>query len=306
MIFNLPETIDASLFTTLPAHFRVAETSTWSLANMGGRAIDSFLEGPSFDRNGQLHVVDIPNGRIFRISEDGGWELFAQYDGWPNGLKIHRDGDFYVADYRRGIVRIDPTTREPEFLLETRDSEGFKGCNDLFFTSDGALYFTDQGQTGLHDPTGRVFRMDAEGRLAMLVATVPSPNGIVANLAQDQIFVAATRGNAIWRLPLLKEGQVSKVGLFIQLSGGIAGPDGLALDAEGGVLVCQVGLGVLRYDALGLLTHVVRSPAGVLWTNLAFGTGDHHRLFLVDSVGANIHTATMPVPGTVLFSHLLT
>jgi len=27
------------------------------------------------------------------------------------------------------------------------------------------LYFTDQGQTGLHDPTGRVYRLTAGGRL---------------------------------------------------------------------------------------------------------------------------------------------
>jgi gluconolactonase len=302
-MFSAPHQIEAAVFSKLPESFRKRHRNPWSDANMGGRVIDAFLEGPSFDRSGNLYVVDIPYGRVFKISPGGEWAPFAEYDGWPNGLKIHRDGSIYIADYRRGVVRLDRDSGQPEFLLETRNSEGFKGCNDLFFTNDGSLYFTDQGQTGLHDPTGRVYRMDPQGRLALLVSNVPSPNGIVSNIAQNQIYVAATRGNAIWRLPLMADGQVSKVGLFIQLSGGIAGPDGLAVDVEGGLLVCQVGLGVLRFDAMGMLTHVVPSPPGVLWTNLAFGGPDAKTLFIVDSAGSSIFMADMPVAGVPMFSH---
>ena len=36
------------------------------------------------------------------------------------------------------------------------------------FASSGDIYFTDQGQTGLHDPTGRVYRLSPEGRLDCL------------------------------------------------------------------------------------------------------------------------------------------
>ena len=51
---------------------------TWADANQGGRAIDSFLEGPSFDRQGRLYVTDIPFGRIFRIEPDGAWTFLSQ------------------------------------------------------------------------------------------------------------------------------------------------------------------------------------------------------------------------------------
>lgn len=37
--------------------------------------MDCFIEGPSFDKSGDLYVVDIPFGRIFRISRDGIWSL---------------------------------------------------------------------------------------------------------------------------------------------------------------------------------------------------------------------------------------
>ena len=54
--------------------------------------------------------------------------------------------------------------------------------------------------------------------------------------------MAVTRANAIWRLSLLSDGGVSKVGTWIQFSGGLAGPDGLALDIEGGVVVALPGM----------------------------------------------------------------
>ena len=38
---------------------------------MGGREVDSFLEGPVFDQVGNLYVTDIPFGRIFRIDPQG-------------------------------------------------------------------------------------------------------------------------------------------------------------------------------------------------------------------------------------------
>ncbi|MBB5696610.1 SMP-30/gluconolactonase/LRE family protein, partial [Roseomonas pecuniae] len=70
--------------------------------------MDCFLEGPSFDRQGRLYVTDIPFGRVFRISPEGEWEQVAEYDGWPNGLKIHRDGRIFITDYKRGIMLLDP------------------------------------------------------------------------------------------------------------------------------------------------------------------------------------------------------
>jgi gluconolactonase len=45
--------------------------------------------------------------------------------------------------------------------------------------SNGDVYFTDQGQTGLHDPTGRVYRLAPDGRLDCLIDTGISPNGLV-------------------------------------------------------------------------------------------------------------------------------
>lgn len=45
--------------------------------NQGGCLVDSFLEGPVFDEQGNLYVSGIPFGRVFRINPDGEWELLT-------------------------------------------------------------------------------------------------------------------------------------------------------------------------------------------------------------------------------------
>ncbi|MEM8553077.1 MAG: SMP-30/gluconolactonase/LRE family protein, partial [Pseudomonadota bacterium] len=184
--------VHAELFTSLPSEFRdVERRSAWIDANKPGGKLDSFLEGPALAPDGALWVADIPHGRIFRIDSEKRWSLAAQYDGWPNGMRWHRDGHLYIADYKRGIMCLRDDESAPQPVIETHRSEGFKGCNDLWFARDGTLFFTDQGQTGLHDPTGRVYRADPSfGRLEVLVANAPSPNGLVTGGADSVLFVA--------------------------------------------------------------------------------------------------------------------
>lgn len=96
-----------------------------------GRSGGLFHRGASFDKSGNLYVVDIPFGRIFRISRDGVWSLIIEYDGWPNGLKIAPDGRVLVADYMNGLMELDPQRDTISPLLGHRNCESLRGCNDL-------------------------------------------------------------------------------------------------------------------------------------------------------------------------------
>src|SRR5690349_16093301 len=122
-----PQRIKTEIHARLPEKFRNKASTSWSDANRAGTAIDSFIEGPSFDREGNLYFADIPFGRIFRLAPGGDIELIVQYDGWPNGLKIRKDGRIFVADHKRGLMQLDPARGAIEPVLESRHSEGFKG-----------------------------------------------------------------------------------------------------------------------------------------------------------------------------------
>ncbi|MBM3395956.1 MAG: SMP-30/gluconolactonase/LRE family protein [Betaproteobacteria bacterium] len=303
--FAPPKEIDAVAWARLPDALRDArEDNARTRGQPSGFPAKAFLERPSFDREGNLWCVDIINGRLLTIDRNGEFSVAVQYDGWPNGLKIHRDGRVFIADYKHGIMVFDRDTREVTPLIERYQMERLKAVNDLFFARNGDLYFTDQGLTGLHDPTGRLFRYSVDGKLTCLLNNVPSPNGLVMNPEETQVLLAVTRGNCVWRVPLTAEGGVSKVGVFVQMSGGI-GPDGLALDSSGGLIIAHVGLGsVWVMSPAGEPLFRIRSPLGPLTTNMAFGDEGNRQIYITESHSGTILRADLSIPGKTMYSHV--
>ena len=59
--------------------------------------------------------------------------MAVEYDGEPNGLKIHKDGRIFVADYRRGILQLDPASGALSPVVEHDQGQPFKGAkhNDM-------------------------------------------------------------------------------------------------------------------------------------------------------------------------------
>jgi gluconolactonase len=203
---------------------------------------------------------------------------------------------------------LDPVKGEVTPDVYEVAGERFRGINDLVFAKNGDLYFTDQGGSSMIDPTGRVMRLRADGEIEILLANVPGPNGLALNPAETLLYVNVTRSNNVWRVPLLPSGGMSaigaKVGVFIQLSGGLNGPDGLAIDAEGGLAVCLSGLGtVWLFSRYGEPVARIKSCKGIRTTNAAYGGPDGKTLYITESETGSILMARMPAPGTTMYSH---
>jgi gluconolactonase len=295
MWFAPPVEIPTRVLARMPEQFRRPERTEWADANRAGEPVDCFLEGPCYDAQGRLHVVDIPYGRIFRVEGDA-WTLVAEYPGWPNGLKVQPDGVLLAADYRHGLVRIDPRTGTTSAVLQTVMSESFKGLNDLVLHDDESILFTDQGQTGLQDPTGRVWRLHKDGRLDKLISTGPSPNGLVLNTAQTHLYVAMTRSCEVWRFLLRADAVVAKAQCFARIPAGASGPDGLAMDSADRLYISNPGHGcVWVIDPHGVPLYRIQSCAGRMTTNCAL-TPDGDGLVITESETGSILIAEVPKP----------
>jgi gluconolactonase len=125
-------------------------------------------------------------------------------------------------------------------------------------------------------------------------------------LSNDEktLFLAVTRANQVWRLPLHADGTTSKVGAYITMSGG-AGPDGMALAADGSLAVAHVGLGaVWIFDRLGEPLYRLVSCEELSTTNIAFGGPAQTTLFITESDSGTILSADVGIAGRTLYSHM--
>lgn len=297
-MFAAPPDIPTEIYARLPDELRIRDKHTpWSRPR-GGPPLHSFLEGPAFDRDGRFYCVDVNHGRLFRVTNGEKWEVFAEYDGNPNGLKIHRDGRIFVADHKLGILCFDPASG-----ARTLVADGFRGPNDLVFSDNGDIYFTDPGESSLDDPHGRVFRIGVDGRVDVLAENLPYPNGLVLDDTQSVLYVAVSRSLQVLRMPLY-EGRVRKAGVFIQLSGGLAGPDGMAVCDDGALVVVHAGFGtVWVFNAFGEPTARLRSCAGIRTTNVAFHPTDRTMVHVTEAEEGVILQARIGQTGRPMFSH---
>lgn len=293
-MWGLP-VIQTEIFTRLPDEFRLHGVETEWSRSRGGGGLHSFLEGPAFDARGRFWCVDLAHGRIFRVEPDGAWTLFRHYQGRPNGLKFGPDGRIVVADAVNGIVSFDPESGEMSVALAEYRGERLHGPNDLTFARNGDLYFTDPGNSDLRHPTGRVFRLRANGDIELLIEGLAYPNGLVLTPDEDALYIAITRSLQVLRLGLRPDvvGE-HRLGVFLQLSGGgLAGPDGMALDPDGNVLVAHSGLAtVWRFDQFGDPVSRIRSCAGVRTTNLVVGP-DGRSVYITESETGTILRASL-------------
>ena len=99
--------------------------------------------------------------------------------------------------------------------------------------------------------------------------------------------------------PLLADGSAAKVHAFRTFFG-TSGPDGMAVDADNGLVVAHASLGgAFHLNARGEVKHFIRSPAGSTVTNVAFRPGTA-TLVMTESESGSILEAELPVAGAPL------
>lgn len=90
--------------------------------------------------------------------------------------------DQVLIGIQQGVLTVDPALATVKPLITRRYLERFKGPNDLIVNSRGNIYFTDRGQTGITDQTGKVYRMLPDRKLESLVENGVSLMGLCCPL----------------------------------------------------------------------------------------------------------------------------
>jgi gluconolactonase len=262
-----------------------------------------FLEGPAFDKAGNLWLVSVASGDIHKVTPDGRCATAANTGGSPRGLEFHRDGRLFGADAERGIFVLDPTTGAISDHVRGHQGRRFLGPNDLVFDQEGGLYFTDPGagptRSTARAPTGAVYYLPpGPGKEVRRVAGgLAFPNGIALAPAGDALLIAESAAERILAIGLSAPGVPARDEVVADLRG-----DGMAFDAEGNLYVAQPrggGIAVLDPDRRVIGAITLPPGAGPTTTNLTFRDG---HLYITEARENEVWRVPVKKQGALPFS----
>jgi sugar lactone lactonase YvrE len=241
-------------------------------------------EGPCWDAaTGALYWIDGPPGRVHRLDVHG---LHASWDvGQPVGAVFPRAAGGLVVAARDGFLALDPDTGKTELLAPVEADQPHLKLNDGACDRSGRL-FAGTMAADESPGAGTLYRLDADLALTALVTGVGISNGIGWS-PDDRLMYYSD--SLAYRVDVFDydpaTGAISGRRPFTAVGGGDVMPDGLAVDAEGGVWVAQWGGSVLcRYDPAGGLEETVRLPHAHV-TSCAFGGPGLDRLYVTTAAG---------------------
>src|SRR5579875_2601735 len=203
-----------------------------------GRGL-TFAEGVNFDRDGTLFCVDVEGGGIWRMPPGGELREWVRTGGNPNGSRFGPGGSLFVADCgRRAILRLDTSSGAMSVYAAACDGQPFAGPNDLCFGPDGVLYCTDPEGSTLENRAGAVYAVAPDATVTRMVSGLAYPNGIAVTPDGTVLVVAETFTGVLHRYSLAHRDYGTELNPLAVLSPAqevapVAGPDGMAFDADG-------------------------------------------------------------------------
>ncbi|HUL23730.1 MAG TPA: SMP-30/gluconolactonase/LRE family protein [Thermodesulfobacteriota bacterium] len=278
------------------------------------------LEGPAFDRQGNLFVTSIFDSRIFKITPAKQVTPIQLPNGLlPDGIAIHKDGRLFIACLSGRVVSVNPDGSNLTDLPKYNGKPA--SANDLVFDNqNGNLYVTDFTGT-VAEPTGGVYRYsDNYTTVKPVIEHLASANGVgiapPGNIpsAGNVLWVSETCRNEILRIELLSDGisinPIAGVTIPSRFSGGPGGSDSLRIDVKGNVYQCMIfqGRAVILNDKGVIIANVVipgrEEGKHLVTSNLAFKPGtDEVYIMAGGEGGAWIYKFRGLAEGLKLYSH---
>lgn len=231
----------------------------------------------------RVYWLCIPTGRIFRY--DPAASRHEQvYTGEPvGGMTIQADGALLLFG-ARGAVRIwrdGRLTTVIDEIAADRDSR----FNDVIADPGGRVFC---GTMASASHPGRLYRLDPDGRLTVVMDDIQVPNGLGFTPDRRGLYFTDTMRRVIYRFDYdATTGAVSNRRDFVRVPEEAAEglPDGMTVDCEGYVWSARWDGGCLvRYAPDGAEVARIAFPARKV-ASAAFGGDDYGDLYVITAGG---------------------
>jgi sugar lactone lactonase YvrE len=187
------------------------------------------------------------------------------------GAVIGVERGFALEGVDRGLTQLEELWTDPG----VRMNDG--GCDP-----DGRFYCGSMAYDQ-RPGAGAVYRLDPDGSVRVVLEDVTISNGLEWSPDGSLAYYNDTATQRIDVFDYARETGLTARRPFVQIPPEDGGPDGLTVDADGGVWVALYGAGaVRRYTATGVLDEVVEVAAKKV-TACAFGGPKLDELFVTTS-----------------------
>jgi lactonase len=274
------------------------------------------LEGPAFERNGNLLFCDVSGARVLRLTPDKQLSTVASLsDVSPGGIAVHKDGRIFIAAMKmvRGTGLIVAVKRDGTGMQTIVPATAGYMPNDLVFDARGGLYFSDFRGIST-EPKGGVYYVSPDFKtVTPVLPHLAMANGIALSPDGKQLWITEFSRNLLHRVELADATTITPIGTAVAYHFTGPAPDSMRADSDGNVYVAMYGQGrVLVFNRNGIPIGQVLLPGrddghNLQSTNMAIQPGTND-LFIESSdgnggQGAAIFHARTFAKALLLYSH---
>lgn len=244
---------------------------------------EPFIDGLAFPEvprwhNGRLYFSDMDDHQVMVADGHGNTEVVVRVESRPGGIGWTPNGELLVVSmHDLCVLRFDGSE-----LREHADLRALARyhANDMCVLPDGRAYVGSFGfnpRAGVPDELIPLLLVEADGSARFTGEPLHFPNGIVVSADGRTLVVAESRGHRLTAFSVQPGGELTDRRLFADLDG--AFPDGICIDAEGGVWAALIfDNAVARFEAGGRMTHRVSTGELKAYACM-LGGDDGHTLY---------------------------
>ncbi|MEP7251920.1 MAG: SMP-30/gluconolactonase/LRE family protein [Ginsengibacter sp.] len=252
----------------------------------------SGAEGPAADKDGNVYAVNFSKeGTIGKITPNGDGSIFVELTNGSvgNGIRFNSKGDMMIADYtNHNILKVDMATKQ--IAVYAHDGS-MNQPNDIARDASDRLYASDPKWK---DSTGRIWKIDTDGKMTILEDNMGTTNGIEVSPDGKHLYVNESVQRKVWVYDL-SDGAISNKRLLIEFPD--FGMDGMRCDVDGNLYIARHGKGtVAKVSPGGKLINEIQLT-GKKPSNVAFGGPDGRTVYITLQDRGNIEMFRVARPG---------
>lgn len=261
-----------------------------------------FPESPRWHNN-KFYFSDMNDGRVFCTDLQGETSIVLEMPGPCSGIGWRPDGTMLIVSmHDRRLMSWDGNNLE--MVCDMYDLATYH-CNDMVVDKKGRAYVGNFG-FDLGDrknvKSAEIIMVDLDGKPTVVADNLLFPNGTVITPDDKTLIVGQTFGHCLTAFDIKENGTLGAPQMWAALPGNVH-PDGICLDAKGGIWVACPGTAkVYRVERGGHITDTL--PVKTNAYACMLGGPDGTTLFIATSGNTyrsgKIETIQVKIPGAGL------